>query len=50
MKSIIEKIKDLEILAGKDKCDDKCDMTPPYESCPECKARKLLNEIGEMLK
>jgi len=50
MKSLIEKIKDLNTLADKDNCNGTCDLNEPYEKCEECSARSLLNEIGELVR
>lgn len=41
-------IEKLKKLADQDNCNGDCDLKWPYEKCPECKARSVLNEMGEI--
>lgn len=35
-------------LADQDNCDGYCDRAFPYKRCPECLARSVINECGEL--
>lgn len=35
-------------LADQDNCDGDCDLEPPHKECPECLARSVINECGEI--
>jgi len=44
-----ERIEFLDKYADMDNCEGDCDDSSPYQKCPECLARKALNEAGEVL-
>ena len=49
MKSVLEKIKILNALADNDDCDGNCDFNRLTERCENCKAKEIINKIGELL-
>lgn len=49
MKSLQDKITELERIANIEDCDGDCDLNKPYIKCKECEAKNTLNEIGELI-
>jgi hypothetical protein len=50
IRSLEEYVKFFRKISDNDECDGDCDTNPPYKPCKECIARRVLNEIYEILK